>query len=153
MPQKFIMLQCNVQASGAFRRLLPAPSPSPLPFPVPFCLLYVLRYCCSRLNLGRTRNKLSLRSHTLMLMHTLKRSVIATQYQTTGRQPSEPWRQRGQCDAEIRGWSGKYWGTARPNICRGSRMSWYWLRAQGFAGSLGEVPLLGYGVYCAYDVT
>ena len=49
-------------------------------------------------------------------MHTPMRSVMATQYQTTLRQPSEPWRQRGQCDAEMREWGGKYGGTATPNV-------------------------------------
>ena len=34
-------------------------------------------------------------------------------------------------------WGGGGGGAARPNTCRGSRMSWYSLRAKGFAGSLG----------------
>ena len=56
-------------------------------------------------------------------------------------------------------------GTARPNTCRGSQNSWYSLGAEGksnvlvFADGLeileiqSHALLVGYGVYCAYDVT
>ena len=91
-----------------------------LPPPFPLCpYTYSVRYRSSSLGIDQIRNNLelsSLRSHTHILMHAPKRSIIANKYQPTGRQSCRqpPIRRREErVGREV--WRADETLTARPN--------------------------------------